>query len=429
MIYLYAILIGYLLGCFQTSYFISKYLHGFDIREKGSGNAGASNIATSIGWKSGFITGVIDMLKATIAVWIIEDRFPENENLLFLKYVAGCSAVIGHIFPFFMNFRGGKGMASFMGLLFGINPIMGLSCIAFVILITLITDYVAIASILAYILFPIYGFLTNLFEIDVFYITSGLGALGVFKHKINIHNMINHNELGFWTVIRSKYKKSTYLILDFDSTIITSETLDELAKISLNDDPEKDLKINQIGSITEKAMNGEVHFMDALNERIKLLHANQSHLNILKKELHHKLSPSFKSIKNYIKEHAASIYVVSGGFSELIYPVLKDIGIQKEHIFANIFTFDKTGIINGVDPSQFLAQKPGKIDAVKSLNLKGTVIAIGDGWTDYQIKESGLADYFIAFTESVTREAVIKKGDIVATSFHDVLDFIDSIRK
>ena len=224
-------------------------------------------------------------------------------------------------------------------------------------------------------------------------------------------------------------KKPTYLIIDFDSTIITAETLEELAKISLNDDPKKDIKIHQISSITEKAMNGEIHFMDALNERIKLLHANQSHLNILKKELNEKLSPSFKSIENYIQKHTTNIYVVSGGFTELIYPVVKEFGISKEHIFANVFTFDKTGLINGVDPSQFLAQKPGKIDAVKSLNLDGTVIVIGDGYTDYQIKKAGLAHHFIAYTESVSRPNVIKKGDIIATSFNEVIDFINNLKK
>jgi acyl-phosphate glycerol 3-phosphate acyltransferase len=430
MIYFFTILIGYFLGCFQASYFISKYFHGFDIRNKGTGNAGASNVVATLGWKTGFITAVIDVLKASTAVWIINALFLESTNLIFLKYLAGCSAVMGHIFPFFMNFKGGKGLASFMGLLFGISPILGISCMLLVIILTLITDYVALASILAYTLFPIYGLFTNLFEMDVFYITLILGVIGVYKHKINIQNIANRKELGFWMVLKGKHKqKPTYLILDFDSTIITEETLDELAKISLSDDPNKNEKINLISSITEKAMNGEIYFMDALNERIKILHATQVHLDLLKTHLHEKLSPSFKSVENYIRENADNIYIVSGGFTELIYPVVKEFGISKEHIFANVFTFDKTGLINGVDSSQFLAQKPGKINAVKSLNLNGIVIAIGDGWTDYQIKESGLAHYFIAYTESVIRKKVIKKGDTVATSFHDVLDFLNSIKK
>ena len=78
MIYLYAILIGYLLGCFQTSFLISNYIHGFDIRNKGTGNAGASNMVATLGWKTGFITATIDVLKASIAVWIIGFLFHEN---------------------------------------------------------------------------------------------------------------------------------------------------------------------------------------------------------------------------------------------------------------------------------------------------------------------------------------------------------------
>ena len=176
-------------------------------------------------------------------------------------------------------------------------------------------------------------------------------------------------------------------------------------------------------------MNGDVHFMDALNERIKILEATQSHLDMLKNKLHNKLSPSFKSVEQFIRENAEKIYVVSGGFTELIYPVVKEFGIPKDHIFANVFTFDEIGLINGVDPSQFLAQKPGKIDAVKSLNLNGTVIVIGDGYTDYQIKKAGLAHHFIAYTESVSRPNVIKKGDIIATSFNEVIDFINTLKK
>jgi D-3-phosphoglycerate dehydrogenase len=176
-------------------------------------------------------------------------------------------------------------------------------------------------------------------------------------------------------------------------------------------------------------MNGDVHFMDALNERIIILEATQLHLDSLKNHLHEKLSPSFKSVENYIRENADNIYVVSGGFTELIYPVVKEFGISESHIFANVFTFDETGLINGVDSAQFLAQKPGKIDAVKSLNLNGTVIAIGDGWTDYQIKKAGLAHHFIAYTESISRPNVIKKGDTVAASFNEVLSYIDSIKK
>ena len=103
--------------------------------------------------------------------------------------------------------------------------------------------------------------------------------------------------------------------------------------------------------------------------------------------------------------------------------------IIKEHILAQNFTFTKDGIINGVDSTQLLSQKHGKIDAVKSLKLDGTIIAIGDGWTDYQIKEAGLANFFIAFTESVYRKPVTNKGDFIASSFNEVINYIELIKK
>jgi D-3-phosphoglycerate dehydrogenase len=181
--------------------------------------------------------------------------------------------------------------------------------------------------------------------------------------------------------------------------------------------------------LTEKAMNGEMHFMDALEERIKILNASVDDLKSLSKVLNDKITPSLQENIDFFKDNAQNTFIVSGGFTELIYSTVKEIGIPKNNIFANFFTFDDNNKIIGVDKSQFLAQKLGKVDAVQSLKLDGTVYAIGDGWTDYQIKEAGLADYFITFTEIVERPAVIKKGDIIATSFYDVIEFINSTKK
>ena len=422
--------LGYLIGCLQPSFFISKFIFGFDIRDKGTGNAGASNMVTTIGWKIGLVTGFVDVLKAFVAVWLIGECFHSSNYVLSLKIISGSFAILGHIYPFFMGFKGGKGVASYLGMLIGINPILGISLTVLLLVLTIITNYISLASILIYSSFPLYVLYTNMFDLHIFYILLLLSLIGIFKHKPNIINIIKKQETGFWEVLKGKHKKQQiHVILDFDSTIITTETLDELAKISLKDDPQMEVKVNEISLITEKAMNGEIHFMDALNERINILNATQVHLDQLKKILHNSLSKSFKDFDNYIGNNINNIYIVSGGFTELIYPVVKKFGIKKSHIFANKFTFNKQGIINGVDPSEFLAKKPGKIDAVKSLNLKGIVIVIGDGWTDYQIKESGLADYFIAYIESISRKAVIKKGDIIAKSFIDVSNFIDSIKK
>jgi len=99
-----ALLIGYLFGCFQTSYFISKMVSQKDIREIGSGNAGASNVTSELGWKYGILTGFADVLKAYIPTQIVLYIFPGAYQPLDLMVLAGTGAVLGHIYPFFLDF-------------------------------------------------------------------------------------------------------------------------------------------------------------------------------------------------------------------------------------------------------------------------------------------------------------------------------------
>ena len=118
---LIAIFIGYIFGCFQTSYFISKKFGNKDIREIGSGNAGASNVTSEMGWKLGIITGIVDVIKAVIPVKLMIFIFPEHYQQIELMAITGMASVVGHIYPFFMEFKGGKGVACYIGLLLAID--------------------------------------------------------------------------------------------------------------------------------------------------------------------------------------------------------------------------------------------------------------------------------------------------------------------
>ena len=121
------------------------------------------------------------------------------------------------------------------------------------------------------------------------------------------------------------------------------------------------------------------------------------------------------------KTYKDSIYIVSGGFKEFIIPVMKAFRIPNSNIFANTFIFDRTGNIVGYDQKNPLAQDNGKYNAVRLLDLKGEIYIIGDGYTDYQIKQLGAAKYFIAFTENVIRKSVIKEADQIAPNFDEFL--------
>jgi D-3-phosphoglycerate dehydrogenase len=111
------------------------------------------------------------------------------------------------------------------------------------------------------------------------------------------------------------------------------------------------------------------------------------------------------------------VWVLSGGFTEVIEPVANELGLKREHILANRFVFNQQGDIIGVDPESYLCQEQGKVKAIQSLKLSGKTVVLGDGWTDYEIKKAGVADEFGAFTENVRREEVVKVADWEAVRF------------
>jgi len=212
-----------------------------------------------------------------------------------------------------------------------------------------------------------------------------------------------------------------YFIIDFDSTFVKVESLDVLAEIALDGTPQKDEKVKEIISITNQGMNGDISFAESLNKRLAILTANKTHIASLISRLKKQISKSVIRNKNFFETHADEIYIVSSGFAEFIIPVVADYGIAASHVLANTFTFDEKGNITGADKNNPLAGDGGKITVVKNLNLDGDVSAIGDGYTDYEIKKSGLAQTFFAYTENVSREKVIAVADYITPSFDEFL--------
>ena len=197
-----AVLIGYLFGCFQTSYFISKMVSQKDIREIGSGNAGASNVTSELGWKYGILTGFADVLKAYIPTQIVLYIFPGAYQPLDLIGLAGTGAVLGHIYPFFLDFRGGKGVACYIGMLLAIDWQIGIAIIIGLILLTIITDYVAVGSIFLYIIIPILAYYSKYSDVVVGCAVVLL-VVGMIKHWINVQRILSGSETG----LRSVFKK------------------------------------------------------------------------------------------------------------------------------------------------------------------------------------------------------------------------------
>jgi len=147
-----AIVIGYLFGNIQASFLLGKIFKGIDIREKGTANAGASNAVIVMGWKFGVATFIIDMLKAACAMWLVKYLTSGNIEL---SVLAGVMAMVGHIYPIFLRFKGGKGIASIMGIMVGLNGFIAIVLYLTIILGTVVTNYLSLGELLILVLFPL----------------------------------------------------------------------------------------------------------------------------------------------------------------------------------------------------------------------------------------------------------------------------------
>ena len=195
-----AILIGYAFGCIQAAYLLSKIVGKMDIREHGSGNAGASNITTIMGWKYGVIVGLVDILKGMFAVLVVKWIYPESPDLHFLS---GLMAIAGHIFPFYMKFRGGKGVAALVGMMLGLNWKLGLIFVLLVAIPALLTDYIVAGSFTTFIGLPIVAFIMG-YPFILIILSILLTILCFYLHRSNIQRIINKEELKISSVLKKK---------------------------------------------------------------------------------------------------------------------------------------------------------------------------------------------------------------------------------
>lgn len=214
--------------------------------------------------------------------------------------------------------------------------------------------------------------------------------------------------------------KETF-IFDFDSTFIQVEALDVLCEIIYENSANGKHVLSEIQRITNLGMEGKLSLKESLTQRIQLLNANRDHLGGVIEALRNKVSNSVNRNRNFFKQHASDIYIISNGFGEIIIPIVQEYGIKPDHVLANTFKFDHNGKIIGFDEKNALCENKGKVLKIKSLNLVGEVIMIGDGYTDYETLENGAATKFYAFTENVSRTVVLEKADRIAPSLDEIL--------
>ena len=204
--YIIVTLVAYLLGSISFSVIISKKMAGFDVREKGSGNAGATNMSRSVGKKGAIFTLIGDCLKGVVAILfaIIVGKIAKNTDKALLVQLAGIAVVLGHTFPIFFGFKGGKGVATSLGVLLMTNWQIGLICLVFALVLMALSKMVSLGSVGAAILFPV----LVLFIHTNFTVSEGssyliysiiLAVIVAFNHRSNIKRILNgtENKLSF----------------------------------------------------------------------------------------------------------------------------------------------------------------------------------------------------------------------------------------
>ena len=201
---LISLVIGYIFGLFQTSYIYGK-MHGIDIRDYGSGNAGSTNMLRTLGKKAGLITFLGDCCKCMLSILIVRLIFgaKQSEILPLLMFYAAAGTILGHNYPFYLGFRGGKGIAATAGLVLSFNWIMAILGIITFFSVYLITHYVSLASLCVYVGIMIelvvlgqlgYFGMTQPELFELYAIGAFLTVLAFYKHRANIKRLLNKTE-------------------------------------------------------------------------------------------------------------------------------------------------------------------------------------------------------------------------------------------
>ena len=192
-------IIAYLIGSINFSVIFSKKMAGFDVREKGSGNAGTTNMLRTVGKKAAAITLVCDILKGVVAILIamLVGNLVEGSNGSLLVQVAGVAVILGHTFPVFFKFKGGKGVATSLGVLIMSNWQIGLICLVFALVLIILTQMVSVGSIAAAILYPVLTlFIPENYIVPGNYLIYSiiLAVIIIFNHRENVKRLLSGKE-------------------------------------------------------------------------------------------------------------------------------------------------------------------------------------------------------------------------------------------
>ncbi|QHQ62228.1 glycerol-3-phosphate 1-O-acyltransferase PlsY [Anaerocolumna sedimenticola] len=190
---LICLIIGYGFGCFSTAYVIGK-ANNIDIRNYGSGNAGTTNALRTLGWRAGFLTFLGDAIKAIIPVLLVRFMMQNDSYGQLLPLYAGLGVVLGHNFPFWLKFKGGKGIAATGGVMFAFDWRLGIAALVLFLIVVVLTRYVSLGSLMISLLFPVWIVIMYSGNLHMLIVSLIFTVSAFIKHRSNMKRLINGTE-------------------------------------------------------------------------------------------------------------------------------------------------------------------------------------------------------------------------------------------
>ena len=200
LFYVLTVLGGYLLGCSSMAYYVSRWKN-VNLSTNGSGNLGASNTTILLGWRMGILVALHDIFKGAAAVLLAKWLLPD---LTYAPVAAGCACVMGHMYPFYLKGKGGKGFASYMGMLLALDWRLGLALIGVSLLVTFLSDYIVVGTLTTVVVGPIWiGFTQSWVSAGIMLAVT---AVIFYKHRENLHRILHGSEVGLRSTLKGEHR-------------------------------------------------------------------------------------------------------------------------------------------------------------------------------------------------------------------------------
>ncbi len=200
LFYVLTVLGGYLLGCSSMAYYVSRWKK-VNLSTNGSGNLGASNTTILLGWRMGILVALHDIFKGAAAVLLAKWLLPD---LTYAPVAAGCACVMGHMYPFYLKGKGGKGFASYMGMLLALDWRLGLALIGISLLVTFLSDYIVVGTLTTVVVGPVWIGFTQSWVSAV--IMLAVTAVIFYKHRENLHRILRGSEVGLRSTLKGEHR-------------------------------------------------------------------------------------------------------------------------------------------------------------------------------------------------------------------------------